>query len=66
MLSDTGQKTRSPASVGSHCMLVFLRMHALVLHADPFEAKQVMLDLAAGRVSEADIHAWLLTRVTRL
>lgn len=39
-------------------MLVFLRLHGLTLEAPPVEVTQMMLAVAAGEVSEAEVTLW--------
>ncbi len=41
------------------CAYVFLGMNGLSLDADEAEAAAIMVDLAAGEVSEADFAQWL-------
>jgi death-on-curing protein len=49
--------------VAFHAMLVFLRLHGLALKATAEEATERMLALASGRASEADLSAWVRSRV---
>jgi death-on-curing protein len=49
--------------VAFHAMLVFLRLHGLALQAAAGEATERMLALAAGRASEAELAAWVRSRV---
>lgn len=49
--------------VAFHAMLVFLRFHALTLRADTEEATRMMLALAAGEKSEAEMGEWVKNRV---
>jgi death-on-curing protein len=46
-----------------HALLVFLRLHGLALKATAAEATEKMLALAAGRASEAELSAWVRSRV---
>lgn len=41
------------------CAYVFLGLNGLALEADEAEAAAIMLDLAAGKVSEAEFARWL-------
>src|SRR3712207_6162485 len=45
--------------VSFHALLVFLRLHGLMLTAPGTEATEIMLALAAGRASEADLRLWV-------
>jgi len=49
--------------VSFHSLLVFLRMNGFMLNAEPSEATEMMLDLAAGRLKEVEVHAWIRTRL---
>jgi death-on-curing protein len=49
--------------VALHAGLVFLRLHGLMLKATPNEATERMLALAAGRASEAELSAWVRSRI---
>lgn len=49
--------------VAFHAMLVFLRLHGLALKATAGEATEMMLALASGRASEAELSAWVRSRV---
>jgi death-on-curing protein len=48
--------------VAFHAMLVFLRLHGLILRAPAAEATEMMLGLAASRFSEAEVRAWVRSR----
>ena len=49
--------------VAFHAMLVFLRLHGLMLTATAAEATERMLALAAGHASEAELAAGVRSRV---
>lgn len=49
--------------VGFHALLVFLRLHGLILMVADTEAAEMMLALAAGEVHEADLRLWLRNNV---
>jgi death on curing protein len=49
--------------VDFHCLLMFLLINGFVLNAQPSEATEVMLGLAAGRLKEAVVQAWIRTRL---
>ena len=49
--------------VSFHALLVFLRLHGLLLNALPSEATEIILGLAAGQVREADLRIWLRNNV---
>lgn len=51
--------------VSFHALLVFLRLHGLMLSAPAPDAAEVMLAVAAGRASEADLRLWVRSNVTR-
>jgi prophage maintenance system killer protein len=42
---------------------MFLRINGFVLNAEPSEATQIMLGLAAGRLKEVEVQAWIRTRL---
>jgi death-on-curing protein len=49
--------------VGFHALLVFLRLHGLMLTAPATEATELMLAVAAGRAQEADLRLWLRSNI---
>jgi death-on-curing protein len=51
--------------VSFHAALVFLRLHGLSLHAPANEATKMMLALAAGHATEAEVRGWLINYVKR-
>lgn len=51
--------------VSFHSLLVFLRLHGLRLEVEGSEATEIMIALASGRVYEAEVSAWVKTRVFR-
>lgn len=46
--------------VSFHCLLVFLRLHGFALTAEPEEATEMMLSLAAKKLDEAELLNWVL------
>lgn len=51
--------------VSFHCLLVFLRLHGFALSAEPAEATDMMLGLAAGQLAEAEITAWVKAHLVK-